>query len=95
MSKLQTALHALPPGSIVTKELRASTRELNARLDQAIQAETVAAKRVQQEKGCSWAEAVRTVVAQKYAAGCSCSTASRLNPGQRDAAAPGLVVLIF
>lgn len=58
MSKLQTALHAMPPGSVVTKELMASTREANARLDQAAQAETLAAKQVQREQGCSWAEAV-------------------------------------
>lgn len=33
MSKLQTALHALPPGSLVTKELAALNAEVNAKLD--------------------------------------------------------------
>lgn len=60
MSKLQTALHAMPQGSIVTADLMASTRALNARMDSITQDETVSAKRIQQETGCSWPEALRS-----------------------------------
>ena len=61
MSKLQTALHAMPPGTIVTKDLMRSTRALNERLSAVAQEEVLAAKRLQNETGCSWGDAIRSV----------------------------------
>lgn len=62
MSRLQTFLHALPPGSIVTKEMQKSNKELSDQLKAEGQAEVLQAKQIQRETGCSWSDAIEEVV---------------------------------
>jgi hypothetical protein len=59
VSRLQTALHALPQGSLVSPLLLQSTRALNAHIDATARAEVAAAKQIQAATGCNWAEAIR------------------------------------
>lgn len=59
MSKLQFALRALPPESVVTAQIQADARAVNARIDSAVRDEVLGARRLQTETGCSWAEAIR------------------------------------
>lgn len=64
MSKIQTALHAMPTGSIVTQELMTSTRKFNNQLYAVVQGEITTAKQVQQETGCAWPMAIQAIVYQ-------------------------------
>lgn len=58
MSLLQTALHALPSGSLVTKDLAQSNKQLNELLDAKREGEVLVAKQIQAATGRSWSEAV-------------------------------------
>ena len=62
MSRPQTALHAMPPGTVVTRALFASTAALNRILDAERLDEVARAKSLQLETGCTWPEAIRAVV---------------------------------
>lgn len=62
MSLLQMALHAMPPGSIVTKDMMASNAEMNKIIDSYAARETALAKKIQIERGCSWSDAISEVV---------------------------------
>jgi hypothetical protein len=66
MSRLQTHLHALPPGSIVSKQLHASNTELNRLLDQKREEEILIAKQVQKQTRCTWPEAIRSVIEHQH-----------------------------
>ena len=55
MSRLQHALHALPPGSIVTQALYDSNSQLNNLIDEQRSQEILAIKRHQIRTGKSWA----------------------------------------
>jgi hypothetical protein len=61
MSKLQTHLHALPPGSLVNKGLAASNAVLHRQLDAQRKEEVLQARQHQQATGSTWPEAMRAV----------------------------------
>jgi hypothetical protein len=61
MSKLQMALHAMPPKSVVTTLSFSSNNEVNGAIDTEMQEEVFAAKQLQETTGCTWAEAIRSV----------------------------------
>ena len=62
MSKLQTALHAYPPGSVVTRAMLESDKQLHSLLRTQAEAEKRAAKAIQRATGCTWGEALRAAL---------------------------------
>lgn len=65
MSRLQTALHSLPPGSVVTRELAASNTEVNAQLDAKAIDETRLANTLKNAFAKAWSENQAAVAAPK------------------------------
>lgn len=58
MSRLQTALRALPPGSVVTPQMLDDNKKVNAELDAERNLEIQAAQTVFKSQGCTWDEAI-------------------------------------
>lgn len=59
MSLLQSHLHALPPGSTVTKPMMADQVTLNRLLSGEARREVALARSLVAKTGCTWAEAIR------------------------------------
>lgn len=58
MSRLQTFLRALPPGSIYTKDLQCDQKAIHASMDRDAALEIADAKEIQSSSDCGWLEAI-------------------------------------